>query len=245
MTQDRARRAQSGNVMFYIFAAIALLAALTFAVSQGSRGSINSMTEDRARLFASEIMAYGDAVAKAAQALRLRGVPLNMLSFDTPGLDDYENPNCTTADCRIYSPAGGGVNYTAPATEWLDSNYSALANYARAFVDGTVCVPDVGTGGPGCRSDAVDNEELVVFVPYIKRDVCLTINRLSGIDNPGNDAPQVSDCAFGTKFTGAFADGVEIDAAQLRGKPAGCVKTDNSCGNGADAYHYYHVMIAR
>lgn len=240
------KNSQSGNAMFYILIAIALLVALSYAVSQGSRGSVTSMSRDRARLFAGEIIAYGDAVAQAAQILRLRGVTPQTLNFNTAGLTGYNNPACGAAEsCAIYNPAGGAVNYTKPPVDWLQSDFAAQAEYQNAFITGATCVPQVGTGTATCASDGVDNEELVLFVPFVKPEICKEINDLLGIANPSDAPPVQGSCPWATKFTGSFAAGQIISAPGMTGQTAGCFRADSGCATMPDSYHFYQVLVAR
>lgn len=247
MDHSPARRGESGNVMFYIFVCIALLAALSYAVAHGSRSSMKGLTQDRARLYATETMAYTDAVAKAVTTLRLRGIPATTLDFGVAGLTGYDNAACTDAGCEIYNPAGGGVNFTVPAAEWLETAYSAHAEYRKAFFDGTLCIPQVGTGNSGCAADSTDNEELVMFVPFIKREVCLVINDLAGVTNPSGEPPTYGACPWATKFAGAFANSRALSgggADALAGKTAACIQT-TTCAGMNNSYHYYQVLQAR
>jgi hypothetical protein len=64
---------QSGNVLFYILFAIALLAGLTFAVNRGGQVSTATLSADQARVAASEILDYAGAVSGAVTKLKLRG----------------------------------------------------------------------------------------------------------------------------------------------------------------------------
>jgi hypothetical protein len=76
--------AERGNVMFYILIAVALLAALIFAVAQSGRGNIQQVSEEKARLFATEIIQYTGTMANGVAQLRLRGVRDTEISFDNP-----------------------------------------------------------------------------------------------------------------------------------------------------------------
>ena len=135
-----------------------------------------------------------------------------------------------------------------PPGDWLDRSFAAQAEHGNAFFDGTTCVPNVGTGDASCGGDATDNEELTMFVPFINRTVCLTINELANVDNPGGEPPELDDCAWATKFTGSFAEGVALTggtADALSGHSAGCVRVTASCAGMGDSHHYFQVLVAR
>lgn len=245
MTHDHARRGESGNVMLYIFAAIALLAALTYAVSHSGRASVSDLTEDRVRLLAGEVISYGDTAAKGATVLRLRGVTANMIDMNNNLQAGYDNPACTSSDCALFDPAGGGVNFVPPPKDWLDAGESGQTEYGHAYFDAQTCVPYVGSGESDCNTNVTDDEELVMFVPFVRKDLCLKINEFLSIPNTGNDAPVVSDCTFGSKFTGTYSENSIIDATDLNGKTAGCYRYTTGCTGMDDTYHYYQVLIAR
>ena len=83
---------QSGNVLFYILIAVALLAALSYTVAQSTRGNVSQLSAERARLYATEIIENGNVISSAVSQLRLRGVGLDELCFDHPswGASDYD-----------------------------------------------------------------------------------------------------------------------------------------------------------
>ncbi|HEY0902120.1 MAG TPA: hypothetical protein VGD95_08360, partial [Micavibrio sp.] len=181
------RDAESGNVLFYILIAIVLFAALSFAVAN----IMNSGTADPRRetrmLEASDVIQYGDGLKRTVQAMRIRGVADAKISFESPRLRlDYAHPvaapqRCTSDECRVFAPAGGGFTYIQPPHDWLDSNFVVNALYGDWFFPTGVCVAESGTGGAGCASDTTDNEELVAILPYVRRDLCLEINERLGI----------------------------------------------------------------
>ena len=73
---------ESGNVLFYILIAVALLAALSYTVAQSTRGNVGQLSAERARLYATEIIENANVMSSAVSQLRLRGVDLDELCFD-------------------------------------------------------------------------------------------------------------------------------------------------------------------
>ena len=236
------RQSESGNVFFYIFLCIGLLAALSFAIAQGGRITGSALQQDNASVAAAEIIAYGDTVAKAVTQLRLRGVAETGLSFEDPALSaGYANVACTTGRCKIFNPSGGAVVYKAPDSGWLDTSQSASTGYGEYFFTGIECIPFIGSGGasPSCTGDGIDNEELIMFLPYIKKDICIQINEKLGMTNPSGDPP----------FTGGFGNGVALGgnlgatSSYINGHMAGCFEGDTTPPAGT--YHYFQVLLAR
>lgn len=225
------KAAESGNVMFYILIAVALLAALSYAVAQGSRASVQNLTEDRQRLLASEIIEYADTVKRAVQQLRLRGVAFNALEFDDPALTGYDNPACGAGDCMIFDPAGGAVIFKSASADALTAPmpWAFIANNEIEMV-GT-------TTGDAAGAD------LLMVQPDLIREVCILINDLLGVANPSGDPPVDTSVDTTVPFTGAVAYaqtvGDEASSAALSGRTAGCFR------EGAAAYHFYEVLIPR
>lgn len=217
--------------MFYILIAVALLAALSYAVAMGSRASVQNLTEDRQRLLASEIIEYADTVKRAVQQLRLRGVAFNALEFDDPALTGYANANCTTGDCMIFDPAGGAIIFKSASADALTapSSWAFIANNEIELV-GT-------TTGDAAGAD------LLMVQPNVIRDVCVMINDLLDVTNPSGDPPVDTNFDTTVPFTGAAAYaqtvGDEASSAPLSGKTAGCFR------EGAAAYYFYEALIPR
>jgi len=227
------RTRESGNVFFYIFVCIALLAALSFSVSQGSRSTVTNLTEDRQRLVATEIIAFGDIMGKTTSQLRLRGTTINQLSFASSGSSSFNDdpPN------EVFNPAGGAVVYKNPPSEAqiTSESYEFLANNEIENI-GSTC------GANTCA-------DLIMIVPNIKKEVCLAINALLNINNPGGNPPVDDDIdednlyePGANPFNFAGTETLGDDDTELSGKREACfAETDED----PDEYIYYKVLMAR
>lgn len=243
-----ARAGESGNVMFYILLAIALLAALTFAVAGNERTSAHNLTADKIRLYATDIIDYGHALSNATAQLRLRGIRDMNISFESPltAANNYINPNCTTDDCRIFAPDGGGVIWTLLDAAALDTTHTGAPDYAWWSISGAYDITSVGSNcaGSNCK-------DVAAFANNINVDVCKEINRLLGIVNIGN-APPVSSISLdpmGGHFKGTYPntadtlDGATAAAKEtLHNHTAACVKHDTPAD---PTYIYYQVLMPR
>ena len=228
-----ARQGESGNLFFYIFLAVALLGALTFAVSRGGRSGVEGLAEDRERLVATEILSYADSIKKTVSQLRLRGSKFSDLRFAHADLDaGYGAPGASAAH-EIFHRSGGAAIYQAASTEATDSPQDWVFTAANeADLAGSTC------GAAACS-------DLLLLLPDVKRGICLQINDLLGIPpDASGDPPKDTAVDAATLFAGSesYAEtiGDEPDSAALSGRQAGCF-LETASGN----YFFYQVLSAR
>lgn len=236
---------QTGSALLWILIGVALFAALGFAVTRGMRGGGEGIiATEVARTRATDIVQYGNSLRDAVQALRIEGVAPAGISFETALLVGYANTACTEAACKVFD-TGGGLGYRTPVEAWLDAGQSAQPLFGQWYFAANVCVEDIGGGGAGCDSDGSDNEDLVAFLPWVRREVCIEINEKLGVANPGGVPPvEVGNAwpAGGTKFTGAFADGVVLEQTA---QTAGCFAGNGAASPPGGAYAFFQVLMAR
>lgn len=232
------RSREKGSVLVYILIAVALLGALSFAVSKGQRGSASTLTIQQAKLAANEIIDYGNAVAKAVQKLKLRGCTDTQISFENPiSAANYTNPSAPTdKHCDVFNLAGGGLNFTT-----LDKNVAG-ENAGSPYVDFSfVAANEIEKVGTDCGT-AICSELLIYAL--VKENICQQINILLGISGISGAIPVDSDMG-GTVFTGPFSYvatiGDEGTSSVLAGKTAGCFYEADVTPN----YTFYQVLIAR
>lgn len=224
------RSSESGNVIFYLFVAVALLAALSFAVAQGSRSSGKSLTEDRARLAASEVISYGDTLNKATGQLRLRGISAESLRFSYPDAHADYGVFDTSPTAEIFNSQGGGIAYRAPPALALE-NAAAVYEFTGAN--------QVSLIGQDCAGASCS--DLLMVLSGVKLEVCQLINYLLGFATKTATPPEESDTDL-TRFAGTYTNTETLsdEEAVLTGKSAGCYRDAN-----ASAYTYYQVLLAR
>ncbi|MCE7886764.1 MAG: hypothetical protein DYH13_04575 [Alphaproteobacteria bacterium PRO2] len=244
---------ERGNVMFYILIAVALLAALIFAVAQSGRGNIQQVSEEKARLYATEIIQSTGTMANGVAQLRLRGVRDTEISFDNPSVP-YPNANCADDTCKLFHPAGAGLTYAAPDMQWLDESAASATGFGvvggmigQWYFPYNTCVWQVGAGGDNCHADNSDNTELMVWLPWVKREVCLQINQLLGIPNPGGEPPSIGGTMINNtapKFAGTYPTGAHVHV-QMPTITAACVYHGSAPASPGLGYFYYKVLIVR
>ncbi len=247
-TLDFMIRDQSGNVLFYILIGVALLSALSYTVAQTNRGGGQSIGKERAAIVASEIIEYAQIVGTAVSQLRLRGVSDTEISFENDAVTGYENPNCLDDSCKIFDIDGGGVSYNAPMEEWLDSKFSDEPRFGELYFNASAMA--LGKG-------SADKDDLIMFVPYLKKSICIAINAALGVHLETDETPSEKAGPFETsaKFGGTYNDVNDfyVAGSNTSGQGelfvshgAGCTK---SSGMGAvpaeGSYHFFKVLIAR
>ncbi len=107
--------AEHGNVLFLILIAVALFAALSYAVTNSNRvGGSDTETEMAA---AFDAIQNSIAAHRAGlQRMALNGLEAGQLDASSGNIGgsipfNFTNPLCTTDACRVYRPSGGGVPY--------------------------------------------------------------------------------------------------------------------------------------
>lgn len=256
MTQDnrdrtlaRFRENERGNTFFFILLGVVLFAALAFVISRGVRTqTTRTLSARQAEIAASEMMAYAQRISSSVDSVLRKGVSENNLSFENAVIAGMTNADCTEDKCKIFQRDGGDMSYQPPVVDWLDDSFAASPTYGQiAFVSETC------TESAGCDTDGDDNEDLVLFISYIKKDLCLKINEELGITNPSDDAPVDAACAgAGTAVAGQYHGSFGEDHAlygsggEFTGKTAGCFRhTGGSCANTGNSYHFFSVLIER
>jgi len=226
------RNTESGNVLFYILIAVALIAALSFAVSQSGRGNVQQLNAERARLYASEIIEYANNLGNIVTQLKLRSCNEAELNFENPADTGYVNPTAASDNlCDIFHPAGGGFTWQRIPLETRDTTNFYLTDY---FINGTNHVS-------GTKSSAGD----LIFLAEIQESVCTAINTLSNIepaDPPAQDTNGIH-LIMGAKFKGTFAETSEITAYTR--ESFACFYDSSTGNNSSDKYFFYKVLISR
>lgn len=235
-----------GNVLFIILIAIGLFAALAATVMNSDGGGKSSANESN-ELYAADIILFAESLEQGVNRLFTRGISENDLCFDLDGVTGgdvrYEtNAACATPANKIFSPLGAGISYVAPSVRFLDSSHSAKRFYGEYLITDETSVTNVPEGSP---NQAV---ELMVLLPYVKRDLCVAINdRLNfwtkGAEPPVDGSQSIEDRDT-YRYDGVFnysraiSNGTNFDRAYR-----GCYR--QLAGQFPDAYIAYFVLRAR
>ncbi len=237
---------ESGNVLFLILIAIALFGAISYAISRSGVGSAN-ISKEQNIIYASQIVQYGSNLRTAIKRIKATDTADTDISFANNVVAGYEHATPQPEFNQVFSPNGGGAKYIPPNPEWLDSTQSAQAFYGEVYFPRKVCIQGIGSVplALNCRMDGIDNEPLLLFIPYITKELCIELNNKLGIENPSGDPPQELSHAWSVslqKFKGVYEESVKLDQA---GQYYGCFEGDVASMPPAGTYHYFHVLLAR
>lgn len=246
----RQNRSQRGSALFIILIAVVLFAALSYAVSQmlSSGAGTGTVTDEKARLQASEILDYTRSLRQAVQNIKIAGeCASNKISFENSTVTGYAHTPATDDVCKIFGADGGAMTYIAPAEDWLDMSLAAPTFRGEWYFPPNVCVPGIGSApaGNACASNATTDEPLIVLLPYIRKELCLALNDSLGITNPGGNPPPETGGwgATNLKFKGSFASLVSLEGQP--GQMNGCFAGVGANTPPANTYHFFQVLLAR
>lgn len=241
------RTTESGSMFILILVAIAMFAAISYAVLEGGKGGISNLSREQSRVVAQEIIDYGDQIARAVAALRLRGcmeteismashngnaVRVNAVPYD---LSNGASP--TDGSCDVFSYNGGKIT-----PKKLDSGFiSSTGLIATSLAPDSFVPVTIRMEGVGDESKA----ELVLWVGRLQPQVCTQINEILGVSNNDGDPPvDTFDCNT-TFFQGTYDTGCSNvlgnGTPKLRGYSSYCSATDTS----GETNSYFKTLIAR
>ena len=211
---------QTGNALFLILMAVALFAALSYAVTQSGRDS-GGISKEKVMLKAAEIAEYCALLESVTMRMILTGTDEGDLEYCSSGagaiICEIDSDDvCTSGSDCAFSTDGGGAPSKNIVSEAGESGGNATAYYGAAFVVG-VGDTDTGTGDSVC------------FFNDVSEDVCEELNSNLGISGA---IPEDSNSAGINLFT--------IDSAT--GEYSFCHDADST---GSTSYQYVNVLYAR
>ena len=239
------QKAQQGNVLFLILIAVALFAALSYAVTQSSRGGSDASKETDL-INSAQITQYPTQVRTAVLRMMIQGVSSTQLLFNKPAhLDDISD----TPTYGVFHPSGGEAVYQdAPAIFMDPDGPNATGEW---FFNGNFSIGDIGTS----------DTEVIAFLPGITSAVCSKLNSelevptatsgtLTGTDWIGDSssADDIMNITTGTEGAEATSDSYNYDAdddsnsfpSAWDGHAFGCIQNTSD-----EFYTYFYVLVER
>lgn len=232
---NKQRPAERGNVLFLILIAVALFAALSYAVTQSSRSGGGDASSETNLINSAQVTQYPASIRTAIIRMMVsNSIDITTLEFNPPS--DFAD--CTSPSVCVFHPGGGGATY-APATGDVSNS-----NPQPWVFNGENEVNFVGTTGGG---DAVtaSTAEIMAILPDVKPAICNKINEELGIGTPPTETNIDVDSNLGTGSTGTWVTSLasgpggtigEGAASTLDGQAFGCFIQNGD-------YYYYHVLI--
>ena len=250
--KQQMRSKESGNVLFLILIAVALFAALSYAVTSSTRSSGSSSSNETTLISSAQVTQYPAGVRTAVVRMILGGATIDTLEFNPPSTFGSLFVDTLGRRSRgVFHPDGGGATYTVPPAD-----QTSTGNESWQF-NADVQIQNVGiTNAPATAGG--DANELVAWLCNPTLALCQKINRQLGINVAGVPTnvgvPDVAgipatlctdNLVAGGAYTFPVVDGPIIGAVAgdiaLRGQPFGCfTDTDN-----ADRLVYYHTLVER
>lgn len=242
MHSDRVKgapHAQKGNVLFLILIAVALFAALSYAVTSSSKGGGSGISKDKANISAAEIAQYGASLEQAITRMQVVGnCAENQISFENPIESGYVNPNAPADKrCHVFDPSGGGLSWRSDFGGFEPALPPIFSSYHRIW--------DINGSAIG-GSTSLDNE-LALFV-LVSEEQCRAYNGKLGLRTDGfaleNTTPPSQ------KFVGSYAGstGGPDDGETVAGVAADIRKANRTAcwkHGSQERYLVYYTLILR
>lgn len=214
-----------GNVLFMLLVAIVLLAGLTYAITQGSKGG-DTMSREKTAIAANAVASFGIDIRRGIELMTRQGRSESTISFAHADLTGYGTPD-TSPEAEVFNIRGGGVAFVDVPANINDGSQWEFYGFTRA---------------PGVGDDALP--DLMMVLPNVTESFCRSYNQKAGYADNATIPTDSSACLQNTasRFNGSFpSSGAAnpMDSGTFR-SPAGfaCV----SCGG---VYHAYYVLIER
>jgi len=239
------RQSESGNVLFLILIAVALFAALSYAVTQSTRSGGGSTERETALLNSATLTQYPTALRTAVVRLVLSGTAADGVSFDAPTDASFGGGS---ASIQVFHPTGGAAVFQEPPAEAIADNTLGNWSYNANFE-----IPGIGQTGAG-------GNELIAFLPGVSVGICRRLNEELGV--PSNDSTDTGipdfEVTTDTDITATHAPANSVDAFpataveaisnsgdDFSGQPSGCFRDSTIGDGGTPAYIYYAVLLER
>jgi hypothetical protein len=231
------RRGESGNVLFLILIAVALFAALSYAVTQSTRSGGGDASGETNLINSAQLTQYPASVRTAIVRMIINGTGVEELEFNSPS--NFSACTGTGEDC-VFHPSGGGATYVnAPA------DVMATAGQGTWHYNGEFEMVNIGTS---VASDEAGNE-IMAFLPGISQAVCNQVNDRNSLANRPVITANIS-AEYTTDMDDTYTmpsdetvlgTGGEAgtNIADFDGHPFGCFE------NPAGTFVYYHVLVER
>ncbi|HBR69750.1 MAG TPA: hypothetical protein DEA55_10290 [Rhodospirillaceae bacterium] len=237
---------ESGNVLFLILIAVALFAALSYAVTSSSRSGGGDAASESNLINSAQVTQYPASVRTAIVRMIINGTDVTQLEFNVPSAFGTLSSNSV----GVFHPSGGGATFVTSSPDvmatptqqpWLFNSRYQITNIGTTVANNT-------------------GNELIAFLPGISTSICARLNTEIGISG-GTDADTNGIPSAGVAVAniptaamnqtdsnsgiGAYNAAFEIGGA-FSGQPFGCADFDDATpGTASGDLVYFHVLVER
>lgn len=241
---QKKRQGEAGNVLFLILIAVALFAALSYAVTQSTRSGGGDANSEKSLVSSAALTQYPASIKTTITRMLIsNSVDVNYLLFNKPAtfsaLTDTANEPITYKKNAVFHPApGGGATYSNAPADVLSTGTGEW------FFNANNEVGNIGTTSSSTAVTA-STADIIAFLPNVQKAVCDKIHAQLGMAAVSTTAiaPNLAnmETSTGHNTNGNILRtvGLKITSAELLGQPQGCFNTS------ANGYVYYHVLVER
>lgn len=204
---------QSGNVLFLILIAIVLFAALSYAITQNSRGGGSATTEPTV-LGSAQVTQIGSDLQAGAAQMEVSGTSISNIKLhdgNGPGAWNVSALPCTSGTGCLFINSGGGVPFPFMPTN-VEKAGTTLPNIELYEIADNAIIQGVANNQP----------VLLLLISQISQTACQDLNNGLGISG----IPSAHSLVAGTPLTAA------------PGQYEACWAPSDMTG----VYIYYHVF---
>ncbi len=240
------REHEKGNVLFLILIAVALFAALSYAVTQSSRSGAGTADGESNLINAAQITQYPASVRTAIVRMIIGGVDVTQLEFDPP----VDFGSLTSPTFGVFHPTGGGATSVTAPPEIMASGTQGTWMFNTRYQ-----ITNIGTSAANNTAN-----DLIAFLPGVATSICQRMNTELGIvttdDDDGNGVPDAGILIANIPVVGMNQDGgatgigayaaTHVIGTDFAGQPFGCADFDDATALTANGdLVYYHVLVER
>lgn len=222
---------ESGNILFYILLAVALVGLVTFALRSGGLDGANVDNEDLL-MKTVNVRQYAQELERAVTFIMNDGSNSEVdIRFAHPRAHADYGTITTTPDVQVFSAQGGGAEYRDPQ--------AGVQNTAADWeFYGNTHLPGAGTA----------RAELVAVLPDVTLVFCEKINEInsySPVTPPTDDGTCIHSGAASRFDAGTQYDDTTTNTTNEISFPANLRPALQGCVNCSGTYHFFHVLHMR
>ena len=166
-----------GNVLFLILIAVALFAALSYAITSSSRTGGNQISDDKAKIVAAQILQILNRTTTDLQRFMLiDGYRIEEIDLFSDGNTLTGNADsCSTNDCNLFHPEGGNSPPPVLPKQAIELGNTACTTYTSTGkilpYPMIVSVQDIGS----------ELSDIILYYCGVEQKVCEHINALTKV----------------------------------------------------------------